>query len=87
MKVDISSIERVEQFTYLGTILTNQNSIQKEIRSRLKLGNACYHSVQNLLSSSLLSKNLKIKIYRTIILMKIKSRSALLHMLPVCVGI
>ena len=87
MKVDISSIERVEQFTYLGTILTNQNSIQKEIRSRLKLGNACYHSVQNLMSSSLLSKNLKIKIYRTIILMKIKSRSALLHMLPVCVGI
>jgi len=36
--------------------------------SRLKSGNACYHSVQNLLSSSLLSKNLKIKIYRTIIL-------------------
>ena len=31
--------------------------------------NACYHSVQNLLSSSLLSKNLKIKIYRTIILL------------------
>ena len=52
----------------LGTTLTNQNSIQKEIKSRLKLGNACYHSVQNLLSSSLLSKNLKIKIYRNIIL-------------------
>ena len=49
-------------------VLTNQNSIQEEIKSRLKLGNACYHSVQNLLSSSLLSKNLKIKIYRTIIL-------------------
>ena len=45
-----------------------QNSIQKEMKSRLKLGNAYYHSVQNLLSSSLLSKNLKIKIYRTIIL-------------------
>jgi hypothetical protein len=44
------------------------NSIQAEIKSRLKLGNACYYSVQNLLSSSLLSKNLKIKIYRTIIL-------------------
>ena len=43
-------------------------SIQEEIKSRLKLGNACYHSVQNLLSSSLLSKNVKIKIYRTIIL-------------------
>ena len=48
--------------------LTNQNSIQEEIKSRLKSGNACYHSVQNLLSSSLLSKNLKIKIYRTVIL-------------------
>ena len=60
--------EGVEQFTYLGTTLTNQNSIQEEIKSRLKLGNACYHSVQNLLSSSLLSKNLKIKMYRTIIL-------------------
>ena len=40
-----------------------QNSIQKEIKNRMKSGNACYHSVQNLLSSSLLSKNLKIKIY------------------------
>jgi len=45
-----------------------QNSIQEEIESRLKSGNACYHSVQNLLSSSLLSKNLKIEISRTIIL-------------------
>ena len=52
----------------LGTMLTNKNSIQEEIKSRLKLGNACYYSVQNLLSSSLLSKNLKIKIYRTVIL-------------------
>ena len=42
--------------------------IAEEIKSRLKSGNACYHSVQNLLSSRLLSKNLKIKIYRTIIL-------------------
>ena len=68
MKVHNSSIERVDEFKYLGTTLTNQNSIQKEIKSKLKLGNACYHSVQKLLSSSLLSKNLKIKIYRTIIL-------------------
>jgi len=52
----------------VGTALTNQNSIQEEIMSRLKSGNVCYHSVQNLLSFSLLSKNLKIKIYRTIIL-------------------
>jgi len=68
MKIDNSSIERVEEFKYLGTTLTNQNSIQKEIKSRSKLGNACYYSVQNLLSSSLLFKNLKIKIYRTMIL-------------------
>ena len=57
MKVDNSSIERLEEFKYLGTTLTNQNSIQKEIKSGLKLGNACYHSVQKLLSSSLLFKN------------------------------
>ena len=57
MKVDNSSIESVEEFKYLGTTLTNENSIQKEIKSRLKLGNACYHSVQKLLSSSLLFKN------------------------------
>ena len=55
-------------FKYLGTTLTNQNCIAEEIKSRLRSGNACYHSVQNLLSSSVLSKNLKIKIYRTIIL-------------------
>ena len=68
MKMDNSPTERVEEFKHLGTTLTNQNSIQEEIKSRLKLGNACYYSVQNLLSSSLLSKTLKIKIYRTIIL-------------------
>jgi len=70
MKIDNSSSERMEKFkyTYLGTTLTNKNSIQEEIKSRQNLRNACYYSVQNLLSSSFLSKNLKIKIYRTIIL-------------------
>ena len=52
-----------------GTTLTNRNSIQEEIKSRLKSENACCYSVQNILSSSLLSKNIKIKIYRTIILL------------------
>ena len=56
MEVDNSSIKRVEEFKYLGTMLTNQHSIQEEIKSRLKLGNASYHSVQNLLSYSLVSK-------------------------------
>jgi hypothetical protein len=49
------------------TALTNQYSIQEEIKSRVKSGNACYHSVQHRLSSSLLLKNIKIKIYRTVI--------------------
>jgi hypothetical protein len=68
MEIDNSSTERVEEFKHLGTTLTDQNSYQEEIKSRLKLGNSCYHSVQNLVSSSLLSKNLKIKIYRALIL-------------------
>ena len=68
VRIDNSTFERMEEFKYLGTTLTNKNSILEEMKSRLRSGNACYHSVQNLLSSRLLSKNLKIKIYRTIIL-------------------
>ena len=45
IKIDNSSFERVEEFKYLGTTLTNQDSIQEEIKSRLKSGNASYHSV------------------------------------------
>jgi len=55
--------ERGEEFKYLGTTLTNRNSFQEGIKSRLKLGNGCYYSVQNFLSSSLLTKKLKFKIY------------------------
>ena len=68
-EIDNSSFERVKEFKYLRTTLTYQNSIHEEITSRLKSGSACYHSMQNLLSSSLLSKNLKSKIYRTIIML------------------
>ena len=57
IKIDNNLFERVEEFRYLGTTLRNQNSFQEEIKNRLKSGNACYHSVQNLLSYSLLSKN------------------------------
>jgi len=67
VRIDNSTSERVEVFKYLGTTLTNQNSIPEEIKSRLRSGNACHHSAQNLLSSRLLSKHLKIEIYTTII--------------------
>ena len=58
-----SSFESFDEFKYLGTTLTNRKSIYEEIKSRLKSWNACYHSVQNILSSSLLPKNFNIKIY------------------------
>ena len=66
--IDNTSFEKVKEFKYLGTTLTNQSSVQEEFKSRLKSGNTCYHLVQNLLSSRLLSINAKIKIYGAIIL-------------------
>jgi hypothetical protein len=68
IKIDNKSFERVEEFKYFGATLTNRNSIHKGIKSRLKSGNACYHSVQTLLSSRLLPKNTKITVYRTVVL-------------------
>jgi len=62
VRMDDSTFERVEEFKYLGTTLTNQNSIADEIKSSLRSGNVCYYSVQNLLSSRPVSENLKIKI-------------------------
>jgi hypothetical protein len=63
--------ENVAHFKYLGTTITNRNSIQDEIENRLKLGNACFHSVQNVLPSHLLSKNIRIRIYKNIILLAV----------------
>ena len=60
--------EKVITFKYLGSSMINQNFILEEIKCRLKAANSCYYSVQTLLSSRILSKNLKIKIYKTIIL-------------------
>jgi hypothetical protein len=56
IKIANRSFDNEAQFKYLGTTLPNQNLIQKEIKRRLNSGYDCYHSVQNLLSSHLLSK-------------------------------
>ena len=59
IQTDNNSFECAEEFKYLGTNLTNQNSFQEEIKLGLKSRNALYHSVQNLLYFSLLSNNIK----------------------------
>jgi hypothetical protein len=68
IKIANRSFKGVAKFKYLGTRLTDQNCMQEEIKSRLNSGNAYYHSVQSLLYSRLLSRNAKVKIYKTIIL-------------------
>ena len=67
IEIGNKSFEMVEMFRYMGWTLTNQNSIHEEIKSRLKLVNTYYNSVQNLLFSNLLSKNVMIAVYRIMI--------------------
>jgi hypothetical protein len=68
IRIDNESFEKVAKFKYLETTLTNQHENHDEIKSRLNSRNACYYSIQNLLSSRLIPKNLKIKVYKTLIL-------------------
>jgi hypothetical protein len=68
IKIENRSLEDVAKFKCLGTTLMSQNGMHEEIKRRINSGNACYHSVQSLLSSHLLSRNIKVKIRKTIIL-------------------
>ncbi|KAJ4432167.1 hypothetical protein ANN_20783 [Periplaneta americana] len=68
IKIGDLSFEEVEKFKYLGETVTNINDNREEIKRRINMGDACYYSVKKLLSSSLLSKELKVRIYKTVIL-------------------
>jgi hypothetical protein len=61
-----------EDVLKLKYLVTDQNCMQEEIKSRSNLGNACYHSVQSLLSSHLLSRNVKVKIFCELFCMSVK---------------
>ena len=69
----------MKTFKYLGFLVTNRDSIQEEIKCRLKAGNSCNYSVQTLSSLRLLSNNLKIKIHKIIILPVVVVKHGFLH--------
>jgi hypothetical protein len=69
IKIENRRFDNLAQFRYLGTTVTCQNLIHEEIKRRLNSHIVCCHSVQNHIYSLLLCKNVKIKIYKTIILL------------------
>lgn len=67
MKIGQMKFEQVKSFKYLGTQLNSQNSMHEEIRCRLILGNKALYANKQLLSSTLISRNAKLKIYKSLI--------------------
>jgi hypothetical protein len=60
IKIANKSYGNVSRFKYLGATVTNENLIEEKIKRRSNSSNACYHQAQNILSSRLISKNVKI---------------------------
>ena len=67
LEVEGHTFKRIQQFKYLGAMLTQQNEINNEVKARIQAGNRCYFGLTKLLRSRTLSTNLKIQIYRTLI--------------------
>jgi hypothetical protein len=63
IKIANKSFGNVAKFKYLGMAVTNQNWVREEIKNRINSDNYCYHSVQNLSSSHMLSKYVKMQVY------------------------
>jgi len=68
IRISYEVIEKINKFKYLGTYVTSKTEVTEKLKSRLVSGNACFYSVQKLLTSRLISRKLKLKIYRTVIL-------------------
>ena len=61
------SFERVNQFKYLGSILTDDNNISEEVRSRVTSGNKCFFALSNVFKSKIINRKLKITAFNTIL--------------------
>jgi nucleoside-diphosphate-sugar epimerase len=67
LKIGEYKFEGISRFTYLGSVLTENNSIIAEISERIKKGNATYYKNRKLLTSKLLTRNIKLRLYLTLI--------------------
>ena len=65
--VEEQKFEVVQQFRYLGTIVTNDNNLYKEIRYRISLANNCYHGLKHLFRSQFLNLRTKLNLYKTLL--------------------